>query len=327
MQRNPCVDADHFEMEADAEGEFLADVYSGLSKPRKVLPSKYFYDKRGSELFDRICALDEYYPTRTEIEIIRNHASDMASSLQNSNVLIEFGSGSSVKTCFLLDQLTGLSYYVPVDISAEHLESVGQAVSERYDDLIVRPLATDFTSLRSLPPEFDSAPTPHSVYFPGSTIGNFDAQQATKLLSNISLIIGGGGILLLGFDLVKDVAVLEAAYNDAQGITASFNKNILRRINAELGGDFNLDHFEHKAIWCPVNNRIEMHLRSDVDQTVTIGERSFHFSSGETICTEYSHKYDLESITKIAAISELRICDYWTDSREWFAVAAFRRDS
>ena len=322
MNRNDCLEANSTKPNAGCEG-FLADVIAGLSQDRKTLPSKYFYDQRGSQLFDQICQLEEYYPTRTEVEIMRSNASEMSEALGGPVTLIEFGSGSSVKTEFLLKELPDLDTYIPVDISAEHLAAIGRAVQQRHQTLNVQPLATDFTQLDSVP-SYLGAKQPRHVYFPGSTIGNFESDQATGLLCNIANIIGADGSLLLGFDLVKKISVLESAYNDASGVTAAFNKNVLHRINVELGGDFDFEAFDHEAIWNGDESRIEMHLRSNSDQTVAIADQSFRFREGESICTEYSHKYDLSGIERLAALAGLELCDHWTDPQGWFAVASFR---
>lgn len=324
MNRNDCLEVNSTKPNKDCEG-FLADVIAGLSKNRKTLPSKYFYDRRGSQLFDQICELDEYYPTRTEVEIMRTYGAEMSKALGGPATLIEFGSGSSVKTEFLLKQLPELETYIPVDISAEHLATIGKDVQQRHKTLNVQPLATDFTQLDGVPPNL-GATRPRHVYFPGSTIGNFESNQATSLLCNIANIVESDGTLLLGYDLIKDRSVLEAAYNDASGVTAAFNKNVLHRINAELGGDFDLESFDHVAIWNAEESRIEMHLRSSIVQTVSIAGHAFRFSEGETICTEYSHKYDLPSIERLAAAAGLGLCDHWTDPQNWFAVASFHSD-
>jgi dimethylhistidine N-methyltransferase len=310
-------------LQSEVDQEFLADVLDGLSKPEKHLPSKYFYDKRGSELFDQICELDEYYPTRIEIEIMRRYAKQMAEFLHGSSVLVEFGSGSSIKTDYLLNHLHELSTYVPVDISAEHLAVVGEDLAARYPDIDIEPIADDFTRLDSLPVEL-ALPGEHSVYFPGSTIGNFQLSEANDLLTNIAHIIERGGVLLLGVDLVKDSRILEAAYNDTLGVTAEFNLNVLRRINEELGGEFELESFQHVAFWDDAHCRIEMHLRSQTNQTVGISGMEFSFQEGETICTEYSHKYRMQTIEQLAARSGMELTAVWTDDDNWFAVACLQ---
>jgi dimethylhistidine N-methyltransferase len=311
-------------LQSEVDQQFLTDVLDGLSRPAKCLPSKYFYDKRGSELFDQICELDEYYPTRTEIEIMGRYAKQMAEYLNGSSVLVEFGSGSSIKTDYLLSHLHELSTYVPVDISAEHLAIVGEDLEARYPNIDIEPIADDFTQLDSLPIEL-ALSGEHSVYFPGSTIGNFPLSEAKDLLTNIAHIIEPGGVLLLGVDLVKDARILEAAYNDSLGVTAEFNLNVLRRINEELGGEFDLESFQHVAYWNDAHCRIEMHLRSQSNQAVSISGMEFLFQEGETICTEYSHKYRIQTIKQLAARSGLELTACWTDDDEWFAVACLQR--
>ncbi len=299
---------------------FLADVLNGLASEQKSLPSKYFYDKRGSELFDQICKLDEYYPTRTEIEIMRRHATQLAETIDNAGLLIELGSGSSVKTDYLLDNVRNIDTYVPVDISAEHLAQVCDGLRERHSELVIAPLATDFTRLDRLPDSLHQTRRPHHVYFPGSTIGNFELAEVVQLLANIAGLIGESGSLLLGVDLIKDVDVLLAAYNDAKGVTAQFNQNVLQRINRELDGDFDTSEFRHKSVWNNEADRIEMHLFSNCDQEVRISHDTIRFAEGESICTEYSHKYDRNSLERMAASANLWVTDCWTDQRDWFAV-------
>lgn len=306
-------------VQREIDQQFLDDVICGLAKQQKCLPSKYFYDRRGSLLFDEICELEEYYPTRTEIDIMRRHAKEMAKCIDSSKILVEFGSGSSIKTDYLLSHLRNLSTYVPVDISAEHLSEVGTNLKERYPHLDIQPLADDFTQLDSLPSELQLAGD-CSVYFPGSTIGNFHVEEAELLLSNICQIIKPHGAVLLGADLVKDVEILEAAYNDSRRVTAEFNLNILQRINSELGGNVDLDSFEHTAFWNQNESRIEMHLRSLREQTITISGNEFGFKRGETVLTEYSHKYQISDIEQLAETAGMELKQCWTDDKHWFAV-------
>jgi L-histidine Nalpha-methyltransferase len=301
---------------------FLADVVAGLQGRPKTLPSKYFYDQRGSQLFDLICDLPEYYPTRTEIDIMSHHAGDMAGVIGPRALVVELGSGSSLKTSYLLAELDEPAAYVPVDISREHLEEAADRVELEFPELEVIPVHADFTKPFSLP----GASQPEAkriVYFPGSTIGNFTQESAQELLEQVAELVGPGGGLLLGFDLVKERHVLELAYNDAQGITGAFNKNLLARINRELGGDFRIDEFAHRAHFNPDDSRIEMHLESLVDQQVSIGSYQFEFSRGETIRTELSHKYRLGDIGGMAQQAGLRHTATWTDARQYFAVSYF----
>lgn len=301
---------------------FRADVLAGLSRRPRRLPCKYFYDQRGSELFDRICELDEYYPTRTELWIMRAFAAEMAQAIGPGACLVEFGSGSSMKTRLLLDVLSDLSAYVPVDISSEHLQNTSLRLAADYPALAIRPLCADFTDAVSLPWSQLRA-TKRVVYFPGSTIGNFRPRPAQRLLARIARLAGQGGGVLIGIDLLKDRRLLEAAYNDTARLTAEFNLNMLVRINRELAGTFDLAAFRHRATYNSAQGRIEMHLASTRQQTVLVGNNRFHFESGETICTEHSHKYTVEQFAALATPAGLRLRHTWTDLHRWFAVLYF----
>ncbi|MEQ8789227.1 MAG: L-histidine N(alpha)-methyltransferase [Pirellulaceae bacterium] len=301
---------------------FRDDVLAGMARPQKRLPSKYFYDQRGSELFEQICELEEYYPTRTELDIMRAFGGEMAGVLGSDCVLVEYGSGAGVKTRILLDHLDAPAAYVPVDISRDHLQQTAVAISADYDSLAVHPVCADFTQPFELPD--DVVPHHHRVvYFPGSTIGNLEPADVDDLLEQIAKLCRPDGGLLLGVDLKKDPAVLEAAYNDAQGVTAQFNLNLLRRINRELEADLSIDQFRHRAVYNHAAGRVEMHLVSRRRQRVEIGGEAFDLAEGETICTEYSHKYDLESFCQQAAQAGLVRRRTWTDQRGYFAVVYF----
>jgi dimethylhistidine N-methyltransferase len=298
---------------------FLGDVLTGLQRQPKSLPCKYFYDERGSQLFDEICQLDEYYPTRTELAIMRRHARDMAAQIGTGVRLVEFGSGSSLKTRILLDHLQDAAAYVPVDISREHLLRTAEDLSSAYPDTEVLPVCADFTTTFDLPTSVRE-PTHTAVYFPGSTIGNFSPAEARCLLARIAQMCGGGGGLLLGIDLQKEVGVLEAAYDDRRGVTAEFNLNLLRHMNRELDAGFDVDRFEHLAYYNEDFHRIEMHLRSRCRQTVTIAGESVELEEGETIRTECSHKYTIDGFASLAAGVGLTLHAFWTDERHYFAV-------
>jgi len=304
---------------ARATRVFLADVLAGLREPQKRLPCKYFYDKRGSELFDRICQLDEYYLTRAELAIMDEFAGEMGEQIGPGVMLVEYGSGSSVKTRYLLDALPRPVAYVPVDISGEHLELAALELARDYPRIEVLPVCADFTSDVRLPLA-TRAMSHAAVYFPGSTIGNFLPERATELLMRISTLCGTGGGLLIGIDLKKDVSRIEAAYNDQLGVTAEFNLNLLRRINRELGGDFELDQFEHRAIYSEQRGRVEISLVSRRDQVVTIDGEAFDFTAGEAISTEYSHKYTVEEFAAMAAPAGLTLRREWSDRERNFAV-------
>jgi len=304
----------------DLERErFLADALHGLCLPQKSLPCKYFYDAEGSKLFDQICALPEYYPTRTELGILRAHAGDMAACLGPETLLVEYGSGSSVKTRLLLDRLARPSAYVPVDISREHLFETALALGLDYPSLAVLPLWADFSASFALPrPPWPAAR--RAVYFPGSTIGNFSEAGAIALMSGVARLVGPGGAFLVGVDLKKDPRALERAYDDAAGVTAAFNLNLLARMNSELDADFDLRRFRHRAVWTPGAGRIEMHLVSEIEQVAHIGATEIHFARGESICTEHSHKYTLEGFARLARRAGLVVRRVWTDSARLFSV-------
>jgi dimethylhistidine N-methyltransferase len=297
--------------------EFLHDVLAGLSRLDKHLPCKYFYDERGSQLFEQICELPEYYPTRCELAILAAHGADMAARVGPGCVLIEYGSGSSRKTRLLLDQLAGPLTYVPVDISREHLEASARRLAADYPHVRCRAVCADFTCPFHLPASTSGR---RVVYFSGSTIGNFGPAEATALLRQIARLVGPGGGLLIGVDLKKDRAILEPAYDDAQGVTAAFNLNLLARINRELAGDFVLDRFRHLAFWNEEHGRIEMHLVSLEAQQVNVAGQTFFLARDETICTEYSHKYSLADFAGMARDAGLEVADVWTDEAGLFSV-------
>jgi dimethylhistidine N-methyltransferase len=306
-----------------AECTFRSDVLAGLSADPKWLACKYFYDRRGSELFDAICRLDEYYLSRVELQVMSRFAPEIARAIGAGVILIEFGSGSSVKTRRLLNHLDEIdTMYVPVDISFEHLLTTSRRLARRYPKISIQPVAADFTADFKLPSS-ENRLQRRIVYFPGSTIGNFEYSAAVALLGQISKLCGQGGGLLIGIDLQKDVATIEAAYNDAQGITAKFNLNLLARINRELGGNFNLAQFVHSAFYDIGNARVDIRLVSCCDQNVEIGSDEFEFRAGEPIQTEFSHKYTIEGFEQMAAQAGLRLEHCWTDDRRYFAVLYF----
>jgi dimethylhistidine N-methyltransferase len=299
--------------------EFLADVLAGLHAPAKYLPCKYFYDAAGSELFERITQLGEYYLTRTELAIMRRHAPDMAALIGSRCLLIEYGSGSSTKTRLLLDRLEKPLGYMPVDISAEHLVGSAGAIASDYPHLAVSPVCADFTRLKTLP-AIGVWPTRRLIYFPGSTIGNFEPIEAARLLRQAAALCGPAGGMILGADLKKDPRLLHAAYNDNLGITAAFNRNILLRINRELGADFCSERFWHYAFYDPRQGRVEMHLVSQSQQTVHLTGATISFAQGEPIHTESSYKYSLTELRRLAAQADFEIRHTWTDERSHFAV-------
>lgn len=298
---------------------FLQDVQRGLAKSQKELPCKYLYDERGSQLFDQICELDEYYVTRTELAIMEANAESIASQIDTEVMLVEYGSGSSLKTRILLDSLIAPRAYVPVDISEEHLVKTAIDLQDAYPTLQVLPVVADFTKPFMLP-KCEPAASHIALYFPGSTIGNFTPGEAGKLLAIMSQMLGEQGGLLIGVDLQKEKSLLEAAYNDSQNVTAQFNLNLLRRINSELGGDFDIDQFEHRAIYNDIEHRIEISIVSLANQTVAIGDQSYQFADREEILTEYSHKYTIDGFAEFAANYGFSLHKSWTDEAQLFAV-------
>ena len=300
-------------------GAFLRDVLAGLGASPRSLPCKYFYDAAGSALFEQICELPEYYVTRTELEIMRLFSKEMAACLGPRVLLIEFGSGSGQKTKLLLEALQDPVAYVPIDISAAALEFTLESVQRAHPALQVTPVCGDFTAQIEIPWP-DEHPERTVVYFPGSTIGNFSAEDALQLLSQVASLVGKRGGLLIGIDFHKDTATLEAAYNDAQGVTAAFNRNVLLRINRELNADFNLEQFQHRAIYNEGKQRIETSLVSTREQLVTIGGVAFEFAAGEAISTEHSQKYTVDSFADLATQAGLQGVANWTDPQRQFGV-------
>lgn len=298
----------------------LAEVLRGLALPAKNIPSLYFYDQRGSELFDAITTLPEYYPTRTEIAILEAHGAEMAAALGPGVRLIELGSGSAQKTELLLDHLESPAAYVPVEISREHLLASAARIAADFPGLEVLPVTADFTEPFELPEPRHGTVRRNVAFFPGSTIGNFPRPMAADLLRATRREVGAGGAMLIGVDLVKDRATLERAYNDDAGVTAEFNLNLLVRLNRELGADFDPGAFRHEAVWDEAAGRIEMRLVSTRSQTVHLAGQSFAFAAGEVLVTEYSHKYSLEAFGVLAAANGFTVARVWTDPDRLFSV-------
>jgi dimethylhistidine N-methyltransferase len=306
------------ELEAARTSAFADDVLAGLSAERKTLPCQYFYDEHGSELFERITDAPEYYPTRTETAILRDCAGEIVAGTPTGSVLIEFGSGSSRKTEILLAALDKLAAYVPIDVSSTALDDARARLARRFPGLRVETVVGDFRSTLVLPE--DLRDSPRMGFFPGSTIGNFQRDDAVDLLASMATMMGGGGRLIVGVDLRKDTSALLPAYNDAAGITAAFNKNLLVRANRELGADFDLDGFAHEAIFNERQSRIEMHLVSRHAQTVSLLGKRFAFRPGETIHTENSHKYTIADFRDLAAEAGWAPSRVWTDANRLFSV-------
>lgn len=296
----------------------LDEVLAGLRQPQKTLPSKLFYDERGSQLFDTICELDEYYPTRTEMGILSNNIEEISGFIGRDNLLVELGSGSSTKIRLLLDHNPDLAAYIPIDISEEFLYKSADILKQDYPNLLIIPYCADYTKPIQIPnPRVDYH---HKIaFYPGSTIGNFTKKEAYYFLGRISRICGENGGLLIGVDLKKDVSVLEAAYNDSKGVTAEFNLNILKRLNDELDADFDIDNFQHKAIYNDAAGRIEMHLVSLKNQMVVIQDSPVVFRENETIHTENSYKYTVDEFAELA-LDFFRVEKVWTDPENYFSV-------
>ena len=307
----------------DGERQFLDDALAGLSAPQKFLSAKYFYDAAGSDLFEAITRLPEYYPTRTELGILDAQGAVIAASLPARATLVELGSGSTAKVRRLMVHRPDLAAYVPVDVSESFLRSEAQALGEDFPDLTILPVAADFTRAFTLPPGLPEGPV--AGFFPGSTIGNFEPPQATSLLQHFGRVLGENSVLIVGVDLVKDKAVLDAAYDDAAGVTAAFNRNLLTRLKRELGAEIDLDGFTHRAFFNPQASRIEMHLVSRKAQSIRLAQRRIDFAEGETIHTENSYKYTIEGFRQLASTAGWVPDGVWTDPDALFAIHALRR--
>jgi L-histidine Nalpha-methyltransferase len=293
------------------DSEFQRDVVRGLSEKQKNLPCKYFYDANGDALFEQITRLDEYYLARTEIAIMRQHLPDMARWIGPRARIAEFGAGAGIKTELLLDALEKPAAYIPIDISASSLASCVRHLARQFPELPIKPVHADYMDDEL----FTRLSNYHSVtvFFPGSTLGNLETTQAHAFLTRMKRLIGKEGGLLIGIDLMKDERMLLSAYDDREGVTSAFNKNLLARINHELGGNFDLDAFSHRAVVNHREQRVEMYLVSERDQVVRIGDQAFAFTKGETIHTENAHKYTLASFHTLAEVAGLTICQSWMD--------------
>lgn len=308
--RQPRESADH--------AEFASDLHAALSRSPKAISPKYFYDEAGSRLFEQICDLPEYYPTRTELALLQANAAHMAAEFGAQVQLVEYGAGALRKVRLLLDALPRDSVeFVPVDISGPHLLAACDALASDYPGLAIQPLVADFTRTHALPP---CAPGSRRVgFFPGSSIGNFTPNEADAFLRLAAAELAGGG-LLIGVDLVKSHDTLHAAYNDAAGVTAAFNMNLLERARRELGAEFPPDGFEHLAFYNPAYRRIEMHLRATRALTVQLDGESYAFHEGETLHTEHSHKYTVPGFQAMAGRAGFKPRAVWTDANHWFAM-------
>ena len=303
--------------------DFLAEVVAGLSSSPRTLPCKFFYDERGADLFLKICELPEYYITRTETELLRRYAPEISESIGENAALIGFGTGAGTKTRMLLEQLRNPIAYIPVDISKQRLIDSAVELSRRMPALEILPVCADYLQELQFPKPLRK-PDHMAVFFPGSTIGNLEPLVAADFLRKVCQLCGESGGLIIGVDLRKDRQILEAAYNDSAGVTAEFNLNLLARANRELGADFDLARWKHRAVYNESEGRIEMHLVSAGEQRVHLGDREFVFADGEKIITEFSYKHTIEGFTRLAASAGFREASrVWTDPNRWFAIFHF----
>ena len=302
----------------------ISEIVDGLSAAQKQISPKYFYDERGSQLFDEITRLPEYYLTNTELGIMRDNIAEMVELVGKQASLIEFGSGSSLKTRILLEHLSELAAYVPVDISDDHLHASASEIREEFPHIDVLPVVADFTKQFELPTPM-VMPLRNVVYFPGSTIGNFEHDMAMDLLRVMYHEAGKNGALLIGVDLQKDPNIIENAYNDSAGITAEFNLNMLQHLNRDYGANFDVDEFTHSANYDPDEGRVVIELISQSDQTFEIADTAFEIADGEAILTEYSHKYSLDGFATMASEAGFTVEKVWTDSERLFSVQFLTR--
>jgi L-histidine Nalpha-methyltransferase len=300
-----------------ADPAFRADVLAGLAAPIPAIPARWLYDRRGSELFEEITRLPEYYPTRTETALLDRYSGEIATRLGTGEAVVEFGSGSSAKTPILLRAVRPAAY-VPVDISGDFLRESAAGLQAEFPQLPIHPVEADFTRSFDLPAEIAAAPK--LGFFPGSTIGNFVARSAVDLLRAMKETLGEGSRLVIGMDRIKPVDVLLRAYDDEAGVTAAFNLNLLHRINAELAGDVPVDAFRHRAIWNDEMSRIEMHLEAVRDVAFTVAGTAFAMKAGETIHTENSHKYGHRDSRLLLRAAGWGVIAEWTDADSWFSI-------
>ncbi|WP_300395256.1 L-histidine N(alpha)-methyltransferase [Henriciella sp.] len=304
---------------------FREDVIKGLGQRQKAIPSRWLYDEKGSKLFDEITELPEYYPTRTELKILGDRAGEMADAIGPEAVIVEYGAGSLLKVRILLDALERPAAFVPVDISASHLEAAADELTADYPDLTIKPIASDFMA-SNLGESLPEAAGRRAGFFPGSTVGNLLDAEIHRFLSNARADLGDGACFIIGIDQPKPPRILVPAYDDAQGVTAAFNKNLLTRMNRELDANFDLDAFAHEARWNESDSRIEMHLCSLKPQTVRVAGESFDFQDGETIHTENSRKIALDRFAGMAEKAGWSLSRHWTDEKGLFAVMLLEAD-
>ena len=307
---------------APTGSDFLADAITGLSSNPRSLPCKYFYDERGAALFQKICELPEYYITRTEIDILDRNRTEIASHLGPNIGLIGLGTGAGTKTRILIEALENPAVYIPVDISEKQLRESTALFRKTFPDLEILPVCADYLQPVMLPSPRQK-PARNIVYFPGSTIGNFEPDEAVQFLHRVANVCQKNGGLLIGADLKKDPLVLEAAYNDRAGVTGQFNLNLLTRLNRELGADFDPESWRHRAVYNSDAGRVEMYLISEIDQFVHLDEQKFHFRRSEKIITEFSYKYAPEEFATLAGKAGFRFVRMWTDNARLFGVFYF----
>ena len=304
----------------------LKEVLAGLSLGQKSIDPKFLYDKKGSEIFEVICKLPEYYPTRTESLILTEHSKEIAKVMGEDVLIIEPGSGSGEKVRTLLKEMKNIRGYVPIEISREILLKMTEELHQEFPGLKVLPVCADFTQDLDLPLSIDFQGGKRVIFFPGSTIGNFHPDDAVTFLKRISRLLESGGGLLIGVDMKKDKKIIELAYDDPQGVTAAFNLNLLERLNREVEASFDVENFEHEAFYDEEKGRVEMHLKSKVPQLVKVHETMFRFKEGETIHTECSYKYSIEEFCELAAKARFKITKFWTDPEELFCVYFFTKE-
>lgn len=312
--------------QAPTSSTVLKEVIAGLSQGQKALPPKLLYDKRGSEIFEKICLLKEYYPTRAETEILKNHASDICRMIGEGSIVVEPGSGAGDKIRFLLPHLVSPKAYVPIEISKEILLRMTEEFYEEFPSLKVIPVCADFNQEIELPLTLGMDSAKKIVFFPGSTIGNLNPQEAVHFLKNMGSLVGSGGGLLIGVDLKKDPEVFKLAYDDPHGVTADFNLNLLDRLNREVSASFDPRNFTHEAIYNEQLGRVEMHLVSKTSQLVKINESLFRFAEGETIHTESSYKYSVEEFAGLCSKARCDLKKTWKDKQNLFCVYYFERE-
>ncbi|MEH6586258.1 MAG: L-histidine N(alpha)-methyltransferase [Halioglobus sp.] len=311
-----------FETTNIAHNTFEDDVIEGLSQVQKAIPCRWLYDERGSELFEDITVLPEYYPTRTETSILSQYAPEIASHVGPHATVVEYGAGASVKTRILMDALEELSTYIPVDISAEFLQSSAASLKKDYPGVKIEPVVADFLSTVDLPEKPSKGA--RVGFFPGSTIGNLESTEITGFMTRARTDLGPEAHFILGADLKKDPTILIPAYDDAAGITSEFNLNLLRRINGELEANFDVSAFNHEARWNEAASRIEMHLVSERDQSVEVSGQTFNFKHGETVHTENSRKFEIGALQELIAQCGWKMADSWIDKDSLFSVLLFK---